>query len=96
MHLGDERSHIFERLYKDGKEKDMKYLDYQNKVKFEEQLQWFKTLKDKKLLNPDKQLSDLIVKLTAQKMQQEEEANIAFLLEKQAEVFNLQHDQPEE
>ena len=54
LHLGDERSHIFERLYKNGMEKDQKYLDYQNKVKFEEQLQWFKTLKDKKLLNPDK------------------------------------------
>ena len=28
VHLGDERSHIFERLYKNGMEKDQKYLDY--------------------------------------------------------------------
>ena len=62
--MDDERSAVFNRLYNDGKNKEEKYLDYQNRVKFEEQIQWFKTLKDKKLINPHKNLGDLIIKLT--------------------------------
>ena len=72
QYYDEDQNSVFNRLYNDGKNKEEKYLDYQNRVKFEEQIQWFKTLKDKKLINPHKNLADLIIKLTTQQLENQE------------------------
>jgi len=58
---------VFSRLWSQGRKKEIRQSDRINQLKFEEQVNWFKTLKDSKLINPSKQLKHLIIKLSLTK-----------------------------
>lgn len=60
---------VFKRLFDDSKLKQTRTNELGFKLKQEEQISLFKTLKDNKFTNPHKNLTDLIIKLSLKQLQ---------------------------
>ena len=52
---------VFKRLWEDGKLKPSKKNEQASRLKLNEQIQLYKTLKDSKLTNPHLNLTDLVI-----------------------------------
>jgi hypothetical protein len=61
---------VFKRLFDDSKIKQTRTNELGFKLKQEEQISLFKTLKDNKFTNPHKNLTDLIIKLSLKQLQE--------------------------
>jgi len=60
---------VFKRLFEEAKTTEKKKKDLIVKLKQEEQISLFKTLKDSRFTNPHKNLTDLVIKMSLKDMQ---------------------------
>ena len=68
----DEMHEVFSRLFADGKKKQARSSDYGHHVKMEEQVNWYKVLKDSRMVNPNRNLTDLVIKLSMRQIREDQ------------------------